>query len=128
MDSGTHVNQSENSLPVTRATSSASTDPEITAASFDVNSGCDAETIDASSPWNSGPHGIQENQLTDQGIRLPEQTVKVSLIMKRGQRCCHQLDMTGRGIVKFIVVSGLYIDFKAVRDKWTEAALPSAST
>ena len=36
--------------------------------------------------------------------------------------------MTGRGIVKFIVVSGLYIDFKTVRDDWTEAALPSANT
>jgi hypothetical protein len=36
--------------------------------------------------------------------------------------------MTGRGIVKFIVLNGLYIDFKAVRDEWTEAALPSANT
>jgi hypothetical protein len=48
--------------------------------------------------------------------------------MKRGQRCCHRLDMTGRGIVKFIVLNGLYIDCKAVRDEWTEAALPSANT
>jgi hypothetical protein len=128
MDSETHVNHSENSLPVTGATSSAYTDPESTAASFDVKSGSEAETIDASSPWNLGPYGIQEDQLTDEGIRLPEQTVEVSLIMKRGQRCCHRLDMTGRGIVKFIVLNGLYIDFETVRDDWAEAALPSANT
>lgn len=36
--------------------------------------------------------------------------------------------MTGRGIVRFIVLNGSCIDFKAVRDEWPEAALPSANT
>lgn len=128
MDSETHVNQSENSLPVTGATSSAQTDLESTAATFDGNSGSEAESIDASTSWNPRIWGIQEDRLTDQGDRLPEQTLTVSLVVKCGQRCCHRLDMTGRGIVKFIVVSGLYIDFETVRNDWTEAALPSANT
>jgi hypothetical protein len=72
MDSETHVNHSEHSLPVTGATSSAYTDPESTSASFYVKSGSEAESIDASSPWNPGPYGIQEDGLYDQGNRLPE--------------------------------------------------------
>jgi hypothetical protein len=46
MDSETHVNHSEHSLPVTGATSSAYTDPESTSASFYVKSGSEAESID----------------------------------------------------------------------------------
>jgi hypothetical protein len=104
----------------------AESDRVSTAATFNGKSGSNVETDDASSPWNGEESYELHDEGSPAGVADPTVTVGVKLVLGRGQRCCQQIELSGRDIVKFTVLDGLYIDYNRIRGDWTEAALPSA--